>query len=55
MVETVGLLLDIEKRRFSECVTNTSDKLREYVTKGREGVKMWKICVTSFMDGPMAP
>ena len=34
-------------------VTNSTDRLRECVTKGGGGPKTPKICVTSFMDGPL--
>ena len=38
----------------TQSVTNSTDMLRECVTKGGGGPKMWKICVTSFMDGPFS-
>ena len=34
-------------------MTNSTDRLRECVTKGGGGPKIAKICVTSFMDGPI--
>ena len=33
--------------------TNSTDRLRECVTKGVRGLKILKFCVTSFMDGPL--
>ena len=39
-------------RGVTQCVTNSTDRLRECVTKGGGGPKYWKFCVMSFMDGP---
>ena len=32
--------------------TNSTDRLHECATKGGGGPEMWKISVTSFIDGP---